>query len=32
MLMEESLYQQFMFFGLMNGLLDFEKIKQIDLS
>ena len=32
MLLEESLYQQFMFFGLMHGLLDFEKIKQIDLS
>jgi hypothetical protein len=32
MQLEESLYQQFMFFGLVNGLLDFDKIKQIDLS
>ncbi len=29
---EESLYQQFMFFGLTHDMLDFDKIKQIDLS
>jgi hypothetical protein len=31
-LLEESLYQQFMFFGLIHGMLDFDKIRQIDLS
>ena len=32
MMLEESLYQQFMFYCFISGTLDFDKIKQIDNS
>ena len=31
-LLEESLYEQFLLFGLINNVIDFDRIKQIEIS